>query len=301
MTLVLSVHSRDSFWLVADRRISYGGRQPPVDDAVKMMSLNTADGIALLGYAGLGATPGGTQPSEWMSAVLRGRGNLTLEQSMEVLAAAATRELPKHLAPGGAHVIIAPAFVHGVGACFYAFRIEWRGGEPRYRTAKFVNAPGAPSFRIGMEGSGRLYLESKRGEWVRSLLRLVKRNDSGKVSDELIADQLAKINYETHQAVPDTVGPHCMVVWRRRPDVRRIASGGAQLSYSGTEREGDSPMIPAIWHGEDLQGIVGVLADEFQKRGSIEDLISGTAAKLDIDEANRRLANLPSDPDEKLR
>jgi hypothetical protein len=81
MTLVLSVHSRDSLWLVVDRRLSYGARRPPIDDAVKVMNLETTDGVGLLAYAGLGATPRGTQPSEWMSAVLRGRGGLTFEQA----------------------------------------------------------------------------------------------------------------------------------------------------------------------------------------------------------------------------
>jgi hypothetical protein len=36
MTLVLSVHSRDSLWLMVDRRLSDGGRRPPSDDAVKV-------------------------------------------------------------------------------------------------------------------------------------------------------------------------------------------------------------------------------------------------------------------------
>jgi hypothetical protein len=79
VTLVLSVHSRNSLWLVVDRRLSYGGCLPPIDDAVKVMILETTDGVGLLAYAGLGATSQRTQPSEWMSAVLRGRGGLTFE------------------------------------------------------------------------------------------------------------------------------------------------------------------------------------------------------------------------------
>jgi hypothetical protein len=77
MTLVLSVPSRDYLWVVVDRRLSYGGRRPPVSDAVKIMDLETTDGRGLLAYAGLGAMARGTQPSEWMSAVLRGRGGMT--------------------------------------------------------------------------------------------------------------------------------------------------------------------------------------------------------------------------------
>jgi hypothetical protein len=110
VTLVLSVHSRDSLWLVVDRRLSYGGRRPPIDDAVKVMHLETTDGVGLLAYAGLGATSQGTQSSEWINAVLRGRERLTFEQALGVLSAAANKELPKYPArmPGGAHFIIIP-------------------------------------------------------------------------------------------------------------------------------------------------------------------------------------------------
>jgi hypothetical protein len=66
VTHVFSIQSRDSLWVVADRRLSYEGR-PPKDGAVKVVSLQTDDGIGLLAYAGLGATPRGTQPSEWMT------------------------------------------------------------------------------------------------------------------------------------------------------------------------------------------------------------------------------------------
>jgi hypothetical protein len=72
VTLVLSLSSRDSLWMVADRRLSYGRHRPPVDDAMKVLTLETLDGVGVLGYAGLGATAAGTQPSAWMSAVLRG-------------------------------------------------------------------------------------------------------------------------------------------------------------------------------------------------------------------------------------
>jgi hypothetical protein len=103
VTLVLTVSSRDTLWVLADRRLSYGGRLQPKDDAIKVMELSTGDGVGILAYAGLGATALGTQPSKWMSAVLRGRGGLTFEQALDVLSAAANRELPRHLlgTPGG--------------------------------------------------------------------------------------------------------------------------------------------------------------------------------------------------------
>jgi hypothetical protein len=308
MTLVLSVHSRDSLWLVVDRRLSYGGHRPPIDDAVKVMNLETTDGLGLLAYAGLGATSRGTQPSEWMSAVLRGRGGLTFEQALGILSAAANKELPKHLAsmPGGAHSIIIPAFVRGVGPRLYSIDnvVDGKTGRHRYRYTSLQRTavPGSPPPRIAVGGTGGIYLAQKDRGWLRALLRLVDAHDRGKVSDYLIADQLARLNYEAYQGVRDgTVGPRCIVVWRRRPDARRPASGGGHRSYTGIERDRDSHGIPTIVNGMDVRSLVGVLTNHFLSRSADHGL--GASMTFDIDEAelNRQLAKLPDEPDEKLR
>jgi hypothetical protein len=86
VTLILTVNGRESIWMLADRRLSCKGRSPK-DDARKVMLVETTDGVAILGYAGVGATALGTEPADWMAAVLRGR-NLPLEQSLGVLARA---------------------------------------------------------------------------------------------------------------------------------------------------------------------------------------------------------------------
>jgi hypothetical protein len=72
MTLVLSVTGPESIWTVADRRLTYHDREPR-QDARKIMFLETTNGLAILAYAGLGETGQGTEPADWMSAVLRGR------------------------------------------------------------------------------------------------------------------------------------------------------------------------------------------------------------------------------------
>jgi hypothetical protein len=60
VTLVLSVRNRDTVWMLADRRLSYSGSaRRPIDDAIKIMSLETVDGVGLLPYSGLGATARG--------------------------------------------------------------------------------------------------------------------------------------------------------------------------------------------------------------------------------------------------
>lgn len=308
MTLVLSVHSRDSLWVVVDRRLSYGSRGPKVDTAVKVMRLETDDGVGLLAYAGLGATPRGTQPSDWMSAVLRGRGGLTFEQALGVLATAASRELPRHLTriPGGMHSIVIPAFVRGVGSRLYTIdnlvdrrtRRHWYRYTSHQRTAE----SGSPSARLALGGTGGLYLDQKGQGWQRALLSLANAFDRGKVSDHVIADRLASLSYEAHQNVPDgSVGPSCIVVWCRRPGARRLTSGGAQQFYVGTTRAEDSGEIPTIAGGMDVAGIFRVLMPGFLAWGAT-DFGRGTPSDfLDTDEITQQLANLPSEPDEKLR
>jgi len=114
MTLIATVNGRESIWMLADRRLSYQGR-PPKEDGRKMMFLETTDGVAILGYAGLGATAKGTEPADWMSAVLRGR-KLPLEQALGELAGAMQRQYPSHLIRfpknvPASHNILIPAFV----------------------------------------------------------------------------------------------------------------------------------------------------------------------------------------------
>jgi hypothetical protein len=307
MTFVLSVHSRDSLWVVADRRVSYGGRRPPIDDAVKVMQLETTDGVGLLAYAGLGATSRGTQPSEWMSAVLRGRRGLTFEQALHVLAAAVNEQLPKHLAsmPYGGHFIIIPAFVRGVGPRLYSIDnvVNRKTGQHWYRFASHQQTalPGSPCPRLATAGTGGINLARKDKGWQRALFNLVDAHDRGKVSGYLIADQLARLNEEAHREVRDgTVGPRCIVVWCRRPGARRAAAGNGHIFYTGVERDPVSDGIPTIMDGMDAQSIAGAFMKLILGQSSNHVL---SAAPLDINSAEltRLLAELPTEPDEKLR
>lgn len=308
MTLVFSVHSRDSLWVVVDRRLSFGGRRSPVDDAVKIMNLETADGVGVFAYAGLGATSKGTQPSEWMSAVLRGRGGMTFEQSVGVLAAVATRELPKHLAsvPGGGHFITIPAFIRGIGSRLYTIDniVDRKTGQRWYRCTSQLRTdiPRSPSVRMAATGTGGAYILRKKDRaWQRALLSLVKEHDRGKISDYVIADQLAALNYEAHQAVRDgSVGPRSIVAWRRRPDARLAISNAGSQFYTGVNRDPVSEAIPAIANGMDVQAIVGIYWEQLQRWIANGGSAPG-AIEIDSDETNQRLAAIPTVPDERLR
>jgi hypothetical protein len=155
-----------------------------------------------------------------------------------------------------------------------------------------------------MGGTGGIYLARKGEEWQRALLSLVNAHDRGKISDLVVADHLASLNYEAHRAVSDdSVGPRCIVVWRRRPDAdgRRIATGGAQQSYTGLDRDRDGDFIPATANGMDLQPMYEVLTKHFLSRISDPAFGSSPMSDIEMAELNQQLAKLPSEPDEGLR
>jgi hypothetical protein len=307
MTLIMSVHGRHTVWLVADRRLSYGIRRRPVDDAVKVLVLETQDGVGLLGYAGLGATGVGTQPSDWMSAVLRGRPGLSFEQALGVLADASTRELPKHLIrlPGGGHSIVCAAFLSNIGARVYTVdnHLNRLTGEHRYRYTRHVihgDRPTPP--RIALGGSGGWHLQSSGSLWIRPLLRLVRAHDRGSVSHAIVAKELARLNWETHKALGDgTVGPRCVVAWMCRQGAP-AGFGGGHLYFSGVELDNGGPILPSVANGMDVRALCGVIGEEFMAHihrhgyGGVSSF-GGSG----MERVERRLARMPWEPDEELR
>ena len=119
-----------------------------------------------------------------------------------------------------------------------------------------------------------------------------------------IADQLAALNFEVHEELTKrgdhTAGPRCIVTWSRRRDSRRGRPAGGQVSYSGTSRDRDVPRIPDIVNGTDATALCEVLLDLYHPVFT-EAGVDPDTNKLDRDEANRRLAALPTTPDDKLR
>ncbi len=304
MTFVLAVHGRESIRLVADRRLSYGGRRPPIDDAMKVVGLDTVDGVGLLAYAGLGATARGTQPSEWISNVLRGRGGIGFEESLSVLAAAANRELPRHLGMMRYAVnhILVPARLYGLGPRMFSIDNKLASGTHSYRFADHrLDTDLSSALRVAAAGSGANYLLSGGKARLRELLGLVKANDLGRVSDLAVADRFAELNWKTHRATTDgTVGPRCIVVWRRWPGSRLSAAGGGQQSYDGVDRESVGPSIPSIANGIDLQALVAVI---MQTTGAemAWALQAHESPAIDYRTKQQLVDELPSEPDEKLR
>jgi hypothetical protein len=311
LTLVVSINGPESIWLLADRRLSYTGRSPK-DDARKVMFLETTDGVAILGYAGLGATARGTEPADWMSAVLRCQ-NILLEQSLGALADAMKVQFPSHLVltPGRTHNVVVPAFL---GNEVRLYSIDMAVGNDRkidsFRYTRHVIGKTNRVSRMALTGSGADYLfrnEKRWKYWKRSLLRLVKASDSVQVSPVAVADHLANLNYEVHQGivevhqgiVDESVGPRCIVAWRHRKGGVHTGGGGQQF-YTGATRDASSPSLPTIACGMDVKAMIDAMYPQMIK--NLEATMAGQPAMaLNTDEMNAALARLPDKPDKNLR
>lgn len=263
------------------------------------MFLETTDGQAILGYAGLGTTAYGTEPSDWMSAVLRGR-NLPLEQSLDILAGASKRELPAHLVyltpkRRSGHSIVIPALVNNEPRLY---TIDILLSEDRktydFRWTRHLSRS-APSKqrtpRFGVAGSGGAYLASRK-PWRRNLLKILQAYESGQITAQATADHFASLNHEAHRNVSSgTVGPTCIVGWRTVNDGRPHRQGGEQW-YVGKERAPSLALVPIIARQFDVAGIASVLMNSLQP---------GRPPTLNIDEIKEKVSRLPTEPDEKLR
>jgi hypothetical protein len=307
MTLVVTINGPETIWLLADRRLTSRGRVLR-DDARKVMFLETPDGVAILGYAGLGATAAGTEPADWMSSVLRGR-KLPLEQALGVLADTMKRQLPRHMLriPGTdspTHNVLVPAFLGDEVRLFtidMVFAPDRKNHGFRFtRHAIQKPALAAPTTpRLGLAGSGAVYLARDK-RWIRPLIRMVRACDRGQVSANTVAAQLATLNNEVHEGIRDGfVGPRCIVAWRHRQHGVHNGGGGHQF-FTGSARDPSCPSLPTIANGMDVSALVEVIMPHTMKL--FEAMRQGQPTQeLDKDELNAELARLPDKPDEDLR
>jgi hypothetical protein len=222
------------------------------------MLLETNDGAALLGYAGLGITAGGKEPSDWMSAALRGRG-LPLERSLGVLAKAIEARLPPHLRRLAArtHQVVVPAIV-GTGTRLYTIGLAVSRGEGEHRVtfARQMRKPGVDvAVPFGVAGSGAGWVRRNKTR-MRDLLRLVRAAERRRVSPPSVADHFARLNHDV-ATIDRTVGPRCIVAWRFSRHGGRGGGGGHHF-YTGTSRERAVPALPESllhWDGRAMAEI----------------------------------------------
>jgi hypothetical protein len=300
LTLIVALTTPESIWLLADRRLSKGGK-PVKDDARKLMILETTDGRALLGYVGLGATELGTEPVDWMNNVLRGR-NLPLEQSLAVLADAANRELPQHvrLMPQPGHSIVIAALVND-DARLYTIDLAFSPNRKSYqfRYTRHINpshiGPQTPELAYG--GSGYIQL-AKNKSLKRDLRRIIADIKKNRVPQLVIADRLAALNYIVSKSEP-TVGERCLVAWRNTKNGGHREGGNHQF-YTKSNRDYGPESLPLIGQGLDLRAIGDLL-----HRHLIAAVQSARGTErppeIDVDKLRADASSLPDLPDEKLR
>jgi hypothetical protein len=309
MTLVLSINGPQMLWVLADRRLSSGGRVLR-EDARKVMLLDTVDGCAILSYTGLGATARGTEPADWMSAALRGT-NLPLEQSLYYLSEVAKKQIPKHLVQlavrgGPMHSIVVTAFNNGEPKVFtidLAFTSDRKRCFFR-RVRHVVHLPTDPATprtpRLFVGGSGEVHLKRHLERWARPLLRLLRACDRGLVKPRTVADHLAKINHEVHAATADnSVGPRCVVVWRPKPGTTHT-NGGHQF-YTGITADQDTPALPTISQGMDVEAISRIMMPHMMRHFDDAHASGDYSKPPDMTAMNAELSKLPDKPDENLR
>jgi hypothetical protein len=264
------------------------------------MFLETNDGVAILGYAGIGLTAGGTEPSDWMSAVLRGR-NVPLEQSIGILADALKAQFPRHMRgmPVPSHTVVIPAFLKSeVKLYTIDLVLSSKSSSQMFRWGHYVVGNSTRTPRMGLAGSGAAYLVQNKKKWMRPLLRLVKACDRQQVQELAVADYLANLNNEVHLH-DKSVGPRCVVAWRHRKEGVRNG-GGAHQFYTDTVRDASSPALPNIGAGIDIAALVDVMTPRWTEM--FKALRAGQPAKdWTPDEINAALARIPDTPDENLR
>lgn len=306
MTLIVSVQSSETIWLLSDRRLTAKGVAIK-DDAIKITTLQTIDGVALIGYAGLGMTVGGTQPSEWMKDSLVGL-NLPMEDCLGRLFEAAKKELPRHLIPMGAdamHAFVIPTIIEGETRLY---RIALKKAASPQADLEFYferlitdkqTLTGVRTYPFCVAGSGADFL-LKNKELLRDIFRLIKACDKQRVSPDEVADHFANLNHFVHLGTPDgTVGPASIVAWRHKKDgVFKV--GGGHCSYSGVSRDQDLIMLPTLSVGLDVGAIASTMIPYVMRH--FEDMKKGEAPKeIDVAEINEKLAELPETPDTNLR
>jgi hypothetical protein len=307
MTLVLALTSPKSIWLVTDRRLSTPNGVVN-DHARKFMRLETYDGRALIGYAGLGATRGKTEPADWMARVLRGR-NLSVDQSIGVLAAAMNDRLRPHIdmLPAGVlrgHQVIAPAFVNGKPELYEIQLYRQPGREyvlkhTRYQVEHpFAKQPGTPRVMIG--GSGGPILGAD-WSWTRPLLRLIRAYDDGKVTQRTVATHLAKINQRVAQKVA-SVGPTSIVSWYSTD-----RGGGHDFFIEDQIQPGLlHRRIPLISRGTDMLAFIEAMFPEAEMLKAFA-AVRGSGTKhppeirYDAEAGEARIAALKRTPDDSIK
>ena len=113
--------------------------------------------------------------------------------------------------------------------CIVAWRNKPGGGRKGGGSHQaYVGTTRADAPLLPTIGAGR--------DVIRSVLRMVKAHDRGRVLALAVADQLANLNNEVFRDIGDeSVGPRCIVAWRNKPGGGRKGGGSHQAMSARPE------------------------------------------------------------------
>ncbi len=293
MTLVLTINGPNTIWMLTDTRLSAEHRKPD-DDGQKMVLFDGTDGRAMIGYAGLGRTTSGMEPSEWISNTLRGR-LLSVEAALSVLAQELKVQLPNKLGPITKHIVIATSIVDKEVRLYVirtpTFKVEWLQVDDETKRAP----------RVLVEGSGAAALARNKRSWLRPLLGLVKQVDKERIRPETFAHRLSEINMLAHKkTINGTVGPNCHVAWIHRDGSHEKVKWARASSIRFAETtKARGRGLPNISSGADNRALLEMMVPHMdaymkEKRRGGDPVIDEDAIRKDYD-------SLPKRPDPKLR
>jgi hypothetical protein len=307
MTLALAAFTKNSIWLLTDRRLTHSSGC--VDDAgTKAIILSTGFDTALLGYAGLIRTALGMEPSVWMANTLTGR-KLTLEQSLSVLVDALKARVGPHLS---GHItelcIVASAVVSGK-PLFYGIGIGRDSvGANRLIFQRFLPEMGTRQINtttlIKATGSGAVVL-ANAPEKLRELRRVLRAHERGDMTARRVADYMASLNAFIHSRT-NSVGPSCIVIWR--PVAAGTGDGGAHLSFVGRSVEPSTPHVPHIMGGNDMNAFCNLMFARLISAGKVPESLQPSLLRMrgtgnevvNTGDLNAELAKLPDKPNDAL-
>jgi len=275
--------------------LSYPNGRPPKEDGIKLLRLERPDGIALLGYAGLGASLAGLEPSDWMNAVLR-NSNAPLQETLLMLASAVRDQIPHQLLkiPGlgdHAHTILAPSLIsNGTRPCLFAITLNLRA---RTNDHQIIVQRLPPRIRIGVAGSATPYVLKNKPALIK-LQRLVKAHERGRLSASAVADAFSKFNLEMSRK-DSQVGPRCIVAWYHSKQSRSNKGGNYQFYDEDTPDHSPGRSIPMNSGGIEMNLLGEALLAEFLKRVDWEGE-NMLGQPMTQDELNKLVADLPKVP-----
>jgi hypothetical protein len=296
MTLVIAVTGRTSAWLCADRRLSTlhqnGSLSLLSDRAIKVCRIEADDGFATIGYAGLGRTQKGTEPSDWISSSLRGTTG-TVEQYLGAISTFAREEFEPHLKQGVEHLFVVSALVSGEPRIYGIAASRDVQGKLQTNLTRFGDVRGR-NLRIGLAGSGAPHLSADKENWQRPLLVLVRGVDEGRTQPTEVARYLASLNARISRSSPDIgVGPNAIVSWYSRAHGTEYYEGTKMVP--GTR----SDIVPEVGRGLAVGDLIDALfphIDEaFTRYFETGDL------SIDRDTVERDAKKVPTKPNRKLR